>query len=920
MPDGRPDPEALLARLKEQEAQASRAKLKIFLGASAGVGKTYAMLVEAHERRRAGVDVAVGLVETHGRRETGALLEGLELLPRRSVEHRGVTLTEFDLDAALERRPALLLLDELAHTNAPGSRHRRRWQDVEELLAAGVDVATTLNVQHVESLVDVVAQITGVTVRETVPDSILDRADEIEVVDLPPDDLLQRLREGKVYLPQQAERAAEGFFRKGNLIALRELALRQTAQRVDAQMESYRRAAGIAEPWAVRERLLVCIGDGAHGLRLVRAARRMAAALKAEWIVAHVETPGGVPATRGARDAIVDVMGLAEELGAESVMLTGLRAADELLAFARDRHVSRIVVGKPGRPRWREWLGGALVPELLRRSGGLDVHVLAGEDEPEGAAAAGATEAPAVPASPVPPAPPAAPRWRGYAGVVPVVLACSLLASLARGRLDLSNIVMLYLLGVVIVAMAFGRGPAILASLVSVALFDFWFVPPHLTFAVSDTQYLITFAVMLLVAATIGTLTARLREQVEAARARERRTAALYQLSRELSARRTREGLLDAAVARVREVFGARAAILMAGEGGALAFAAGDRDLADTGAHEQGVAQWAFDHRQPAGLGTPTLPASQALHLPLVVASGAIGVLSVRPRESRGLAGPEQRRLLETFANQAAVALERAELAERAERARVDAEAERTRNALLSSVSHDLRTPLAVITGAATGLRDSAPAMSEATRAELADTIADEAQRLNRLVGELLDMTRLESGALVPKREWHSLEEVVGGVLVRLERSQPGRRVALRVAPELPLAQVDDVLFGQAVHNLVENALQASGAGGAVEVELRAVAGALEVEVRDDGPGLAPGEAPQVFEKFFRGSAGAGRRGAGLGLTICRGIVEAHGGTVRAANREPRGACFTIRLPLAGEPPAVDRSGDALPPEPGAVA
>ncbi|MBI5169898.1 MAG: sensor histidine kinase KdpD [Candidatus Eisenbacteria bacterium] len=899
MPDGRPDPEALLASLREQEATAKRAKLKIFLGASAGVGKTYAMLVEAHERRRAGADVVVGLVETHGRRETQALLEGLELLPRRSDAHRGVTLTEFDLDAALARRPALLLLDELAHTNAPGSRHRRRWQDVQELLEAGIDVATTLNVQHVESLVDVVAQITGVTVRETVPDSILDRADEIEVVDLPPDDLLQRLREGKVYVPQQAERAAEGFFRKGNLIALRELALRQTAQRVDAQMESYRRAAGIAEPWAVRERLLVCLGDGAQGLRLVRAARRMAAALKAEWIVAHVETPAELRDSRGKRDALVDVMGLAEELGAEAVMLTGLRAADEILAFARARHVSRLVLGKPGRPRWQEWLGGSLVSEVLRRSGGLDVHVLAGEDEQD------AREPVAVPTAP------AAPRWRGYAGVAPVVAACSLLASFAHGRIDLSNIVMIYLLGVVVVAMAFGRGPAILASLVSVALFDFWFVPPHLTFAVSDTQYLITFVVMLVVAATIGTLTARMREQTIAARTRERRTAALYQLSRELSARRTREGLLDSAVTHIRDVFGARAAILRPDAAGRLAVAAGDRELLDSGAHEMGVAQWALDHGQPAGHGTPTLPASHALHLPLVVASGTIGVLSVRGEDMRRFADPEQRQLLQTFANQAAVALERAELAERAERSRVETEAERARNALLSSVSHDLRTPLAVITGAATGLRDAAHSMSEETRAEMADTIATEAQRLNRLVGELLDMTRLEAGALTLRREWHSLLDVVGGTLVRLERSVPGRRVTLDAPPDLPLVPLDDVLMGQAVHNLVENALQACAPEGHVAVALRVAGDALEIEVCDDGPGLAPGEAERVFDKFYRGGAGRDRRGAGLGLTICRGIVEAHGGRIVAGNRDGGGARFLLRLPLPEAAPEVDRTLDA---------
>ena len=506
MNDTRPDPDALLARVRSEDEQSRRARLKVFLGASAGVGKTYAMLVEAHERRRAGVDVIVGLVETHGRSETAVLLEGLDPMPRRSAEHRGALLTEFDLDTALARRPGLVLVDELAHTNAPGSRHRKRWQDVLELLDAGIDVYTTLNVQHVESLIDVVAQVTGVTVRETVPDSVLDRADEVELVDLPPDDLLQRLREGKVYVPEQAGRALEGFFRKGNLIALRELALRQTAQRVDAQMESYRRAAGIAEPWTVRERILVCIGDAARGLRLVRAARRIAVAMKAEWVVVHVETPGQLRESRADRDALVDVLGLAEDLGAETIILTGLRVADEVLHFARERHVSRIVVGRPRRLPWLAWWPGTLINQLARGTENIDLHVMSGED------------APSAPAARRPPAVPV--RWREYAGALPVVAASTAIAWVMEGRFTLSNLSMVYLLGVTVTALAFGRGPAIFASVLSVALFDFCFVPPFFQFGVSDTQYLVTFLVMLVVAVVIGTLTARTRDQAQAARAR----------------------------------------------------------------------------------------------------------------------------------------------------------------------------------------------------------------------------------------------------------------------------------------------------------------------------------------------------------------------------------------------------------------
>ena len=893
MPDTRPDPDALLARVHSEDEQSRRARLKVYFGASAGVGKTYAMLVEAHARRKSGADVVVGLVETHGRAETAALLEGLPQLPRRSAEHRGAVLAEFDLDAALARRPGLVLVDELAHTNAPGSRHRKRWQDVLELLDAGIDVCTTLNVQHVESLIDVVAQVTGVSVRETVPDSVLDRADEVELVDLPPDDLLQRLREGKVYTGEQAGRALEGFFRKGNLIALRELALRQTAQRVDAQMESYRRAAGIAEPWAVRERILVCVGEADRGLRLIRAARRFAVALKAEWIVAHVETPGQVRESRAERDALVDVLGLAEDLGAETVILAGLRVPDELLHFARDRHVSRVIVGKPRRAAWLAWWPGMLVSRLVRAGEELDVHVIAGDD---GGDPPRRARAPATP-----------PAWRGYLGVLPVVIASTLLAWVMQPHFSLGNLTMIYLLGVTVAAVAFGRGPAIFASVLSVIVFDVAFVPPRFQFAVADTEYLVTFAVMLVVAIVIGTLTARTRDQAQAARARERRTAALFQMSRDLSVGRTVPQLVESAVARIHDVFDARAVVLRPGAHGRLAAVGDPGELFAGGDHELGVAQWAFDHAQPAGLGTDTLPASRALHLPLRASGRTLGVLSVQPAEAERITGPDRLQMLQAFANQTAVALEREQFAEQAERARVDAEAERARNALLSSVSHDLRTPLAVITGAATGLRDAGSGMPEDTRRELAETIAEEASRLNRLVGNLLDMTRLESGALAIRREWHSAEEVIGGAIERVARHAPGRDIRFACDPALPLVALDDVLFAQAITHLLENALQYAPSAAPLEVTATRAGESLRVEVADRGPGFAEGEEERVFEKFYRGAGGAGRRGTGLGLAICRGIVEAHGGHVSAAARPGGGAVLRIDVPLGGEPPAIER-------------
>jgi len=888
----RPDPDELLKRIRQEEEREARAKLKIFFGASAGVGKTYAMLVEAHERRRAGVDVVVGLIESHGRRETEALIDGLEVLPRRGLEYRGVRLHEFDLDAALTRRPALILLDELAHTNVPGSRHLKRWQDVEELLAAGIEVYTTLNVQHVESLVDVVSEITGVTMRETVPDSILERADEIELVDLPPDDLLQRFREGKVYVPERAEWATENFFRKGNLIALRELALRQTAQRVDAQMEFYRRTKGIAAPWGVRERILVCVGEPAQGVRLVRAARRLAASLKADWIVLHVETPGQLSQSRAVRDYVVDVLGFAAELGAETEVISGLSVRDEILAFARARNVTRLVLGRSRHPRWRELLAGSLAAELMRRTD-LDVWVLR-EDADAGT-------------RPAPPPMPVEVSWRVWVGTASLVALCSGLAALMQHQFDLSNLAMVYLLGVVVTAIAFGRGPAIVAAVLSVGTFDFFFVPPRYTFRVSDTQYLVTFAVMLLVAAVIGTLTARLREQLESARLRERRTAALYRLSHELAACASARDVLGVAVDRIAEVFDGRTAILLPDEHDRVAVSAGDVGLFGGGEHERAVAQWTFGNAQPAGLGTPTLPAARGLHLPLVGSERVLGVLSFQPADQGPLRDPDRLRLLQAFASQTAIALERCELAEAAERARTQAEAERTRSALLSSVSHDLRTPLAAITGAATSLRDDDARLQPATRHELAETISHEAQRLNRLIGDLLDMTRVESGALRARKAWHSLEEVVGAALVRLEPTLGDRPVRLSIPGDLPLVPLDDVLFEQLVANLVENAHKYSAAGQSIEISAALRDRWLEFQVADRGPGFAPGEEQHVFEKFYRGAAASGRPGAGLGLTICRGIAEAHGGRIEAANRPEGGAVFTVWLPLEGEPPAVER-------------
>ena len=888
MSEYRPDPEALLARVKEEEARARRGKLKVFFGAAAGVGKTYAMLEAAREQRADGVDVVVGYIETHGRAETDALLAGLEILPRQPLEHRGAALTELDLDGALRRRPAIMLVDELAHTNAPGSRHAKRWQDVVELLDAGIDVYTTVNVQHVESLNDVVAKITGVVMRETVPDSVFEQADEVELIDLPPDDLLQRFREGKVYLPGQAQDALENFFRKGNLIALRELALRRTAERVDAQMRVYRREHAIDRIWPTVERILVCVGPSPMSTRLVRGAKRMADQLGAEWIAAYVETPAQLRLPAETRDSVIQTLRLAEQLGAQTIRLSGPTMSEALLAYAHDRNVTRLIVGKPRRTRWQRIFLGSIVDTLVQGSGDIDVHVIGGERE-EGAPAAPARR-PALPTD-----------WPAYLRAAVVV---GLATGVAFGLFpfsELSNLVMVYLLGIVIVAMRTGRGPSLLAAVLSVAAFDFFFVPPRFTFAVTDARYLFTFLVMLIVGLVISGLTVRTRAQAEAAHHREQRTAALYAMSRELAGTRGVDNLLQVAVRHVTDVFQGQVVVLIPGRGAPLAAWSGGQFEVD--ANELGVARWVYEHRQPAGLGTTTLPGASALHVPLIGSSGPVGVLGLRPTDRHAMDEPERLHQLETFASQTALALERANLATDAQEAEVRIETERLRNSLLSSVSHDLRTPLATITGAVSTILDEGTRLDETTRRELLESVHEEAERLNRLVQNLLEMTRLESGALQLRKDLHPPEEVIGAALSRLGKRLGDRRVTTRVPPDLPLVAMDDVLIEQVLVNLLDNAIKYTPSSSPLDIIATATEQNLTIEVADRGPGLPPGREDKVFEKFYQTEPGEGR-GAGLGLAICQGIVRAHGGRIWAQNLPGRGVAFLFTLPLVAPSPA----------------
>jgi two-component system sensor histidine kinase KdpD len=880
----RPDPDQLLELIREDEARAARGQLKIFFGACAGVGKTYAMLEAARARQRDGVEVVVGWVETHGRAETEALLEGLEILPPRRLSYRGVSLAEFDLDGALERRPSLILVDELAHTNAPGSRHTRRWQDVVELLDAGIDVSTTLNVQHLESLNDVVAQITGVVVRETVPDRLVEQADEIELVDLPPEDLLKRLREGKVYVAELAGAAAANFFREGNLIALRELALRRTAERVDAQMEHYRRAHAIREPWPAAERLLVLVAPSPYAARLVRATRRMAARVRAPWIAVHVETAESSRLPGADRDQLNGTLALAERLGAEVVTLTGDDVAEEVVALARARNVTRIVIGKPRERGWRERLHGSLPDRLIRASGAIDVHVLSGDPEPVAPSLRSATAAGI--------------GWPGYLWTAAIVTACTLLAAALHGRIADANLIMIYLVGVMVVATRLERRHAVAASVLSVAAFDFFFVKPYLTFAVAETQYLLTFGVMFAAALLLSGLASRIRRQAEAGRTREQRTLALFAMARDLAATTSEPELARAVVRHVAETLDAGVVLVLAGPEGRLEQTAGGGSP-PLDEHEVAVARWAFDNRQPAGRWTDTLPGARLLYLPLVASAGAVGVLGVTLHSAPAA---DQSQLLEAFTNQAALAIERARMTRAAHEAEVQVEAERFRNALLSAVSHDLRTPLASVTGAASALLD--PELDRASHDELARTVAEESRRLNRLIGDILQVTRLESGAVTLEKEWQPLEEALGAALSRVEEALGARPVTLEISPEPLLVPADGLLLEQLFYNLLENAAKYTPAGSPITVRAWAEPGWAVVEVADRGPGLPAGTERKAFDTFVRLAAGG--RGVGLGLTICRGIVLAHGGTIWAENQPSGGVAFRFRLPIDAEPPRVE--------------
>ncbi|CAN7654795.1 DUF4118 domain-containing protein [Variovorax paradoxus] len=905
----RPDPDALLAQLRSDEARALRGKLRIYFGASAGVGKTWAMLSAAQRERAAGRDVLVGVAETHGRSETAALLAGLELLPLREVDHRGRRLAEFDLDAALARRPAVLLVDELAHTNAPGSRHAKRWQDVQELLAAGIEVWSALNVQHLESLNGTVGAITGVRVHETVPDTVLDEADEVVLVDVTPDELAARLAAGKVYLPQQAERAAQNFFRKGNLIALREIALRRTAEHVEDDVRGWRveqsgaagrnakdGQGGELQAWNTSGAILACVGPHEGDAQTVRTAARLAGQLNVRWHAAYVETPRLQRLAAEERDRILAVLKLAEELGAATAVLTGSDVAEQLADEARRLNCATLVLGRPEPPTgWRRWWPAVPLPRALaRRAPALDIMEVGRADSSRRLARApiAATRADDDDHEKAPV------HWPGYAWATAASIALTLLCTPLAHVLELSNIVMLFMLGVVGVAMRFGRGPSALAALLNVAAFDYFFVPPRLSFAVSDVQYVLTFAIMLGVGLLVGQLMAGLRFAAGVSTSRERRARSLFELTRELSAALESTQVVALGAAAVQGHFGGQALVLVTDAADQLVLPKSPPEGFDAQ-----VADWAFRHGQPAGLATATLAAQPWHYVPLQAPMRVRGVLALSPAQPRWLLIPEQAQQLDTLARQIAIALERVHYVEVAQQAVVEMESERLRNALLGAISHDVRTPLTALIALAESLQTLPPE----AHAEAARAIVAQAHELHALVNNLLDMARLESGlaggAVNLRRDWQSVEEVVGSA-IRAARPALGPTVVqTALEPGLPLVEFDAVLIERVLVNLIENATK-YGAPPIV-VGARAEPGMLRLTVRDHGSGLPAallGREQKLFDKFTRGQTESATPGVGLGLAICRAVVSAHGGEIAAANAQGGGAEFTVTLPRR-EPP-----------------
>jgi len=864
----------------------------VFLGAAPGVGKTYEMLSIAQDKGREGMDIVVGVVETHGRKETEALLEGLEIVPRRRVEYKGRWLEEMDLDAILTRRPKMVLVDELAHTNAPGSRHPKRYMDVEELLDSGIDVYATLNIQHIESLNDVVARITRIRVRETVPDSVIDRADEIELVDLTPEDLIQRLKEGKVYVPQQAERAVRHYFMPGNLTALRELALRRTAQRVDDQMVNYMRAHAIPGPWAAGERVLVCIKEDPNSAAVVRHGRRVADRLRAPWTAIYIETSRTQRLDEKARDRIAEALRLAQKLGADVVTLPADDIAAGIIEYAEANNFTHIVISKSRRSRWAEFLRGSVTYQVIRRAGDINVQVIT-EHAEEPSADSARVKAPAREAKFDPK------HYLGSLGMVAVALG---FGEALHQTLGVSSVALVFLTAVLASAITYGLWPSLFACLTSVLAFNFFFLPPLYTFTVADPDNVVALFFFGIVAVIVSNITARMRAQTLAARQRARTTEDLYQFSRKLAGSVTLDDLLWATAYQIASMLKVRVVLLLPDDE-SVAVRAGypPEDVLEEA--DLAAAKWSWEHKQATGRGADTLPGAKWLFLPLSTGRGAVGVVGLDSDRPGPLLSPDERRLLDALADQAALAIERVNLAEDVDRARLSAETERLRSALLTSISHDLRTPLASILGSITSVMNYRSSLDDAAQLELMRTAQEEAERLNRFIANLLDMTRLESGAIAPRTELVDIADVVGSALQRAAKVVSRHRVEIELAKDLPMLLLDPVLFEQVLFNLLDNASKYAPAGTEIRVEGKREDERVLLRVLDEGEGIPAADLERIFDKFYRVQAADRKRaGTGLGLAICRGFVEAMGGTITAFNRQDRkGAVFTVSMPVPAD-------------------
>ncbi len=888
----RPNPDALLAAVHKEEERQQRGKLKIFFGMAAGVGKTYTMLMDAHTRQDEGVDVVVGYVETHGRRETDALLVGLAIIPRQSLDYREVRLEEMDLDAILQRQPQLVLVDEFAHNNAPGSRHRKRYQDVIELLDAGIDVYTTVNVQHFESRADTVRQITGIAVHETIPDSLLDLAEAIELIDLSPADLQKRLSEGKVYTAERADVAANNFFRTGNLTALREMALRLTAEHVDHQLQDYMQLKQIAGPWKSSERLMVAVGASPYSEQLIRWTRRMAYALEAPWLAANVET--ATPYAPELQRLLARNLALARELGGEVVTAAGEDVGAALLRLAREHNVSQIVMGKPRHSAWRGLLrGGSLVDQLIRNSGDIDIYVATGE-------------IPAPKGSLLPPR-----GWFNSRSTGSQYLLALLFVGIVTGinwillrtvpRLDYQVVGLTELLAVLLVAVYGGRGPALLAAAVSAISFNFFFIVPRYTFVIAQLQDTILIGLYFLIAIFAGNLTARIRLQEKLAQSNVQRIMALYRLTRETATAPDLDAILETAITQLQQLFAAEVAILLAPTGSLERQSHGIGTLR-LNEKSISVATWVFQHGRPAGRDTDTLPSASAQFLPLRTPQRVVGVLGIQLRDNSHLRY-DQEMQLETFVNQIALVVERQLLNEASRQSALLQESERLHTTLLNSISHELRTPIATITGATEILRNPA-ATSAADRQHLLADISDGARRLNHLVENLLDMSRLDAGRLQLKADWCMVADVVSVAVQQLQECLSQRPLTIDITPDLPLVQMDFVLIEQVLVNLLHNVCNYTPAGSAVAIRAWIDQGWLYLTVADRGAGIPAEQIERIFDKFYR-VPGTATGGTGLGLSICRGLIQAHGGKLTVENSAEGGACFLITLPALIAPPPV---------------